>query len=179
MTKNPLIQAHNSAVRMNDTIGKLFSETGSASHLRGYIATAYRMAHRALRSAITENYSRSAARDIFAGLKQSVRSASIPYFLDAQTLGVEESIKQLKLYGFEGGQAMHFQHDYETVNATADVIIAKIEEQEKLVDLCLLIGATDEQILGDDVRQGAPRMSDVAVTAATWAAVLLWDAFSR
>lgn len=178
MAKNPLVAAHNSAVRMNATIGDFMARTGSSTHPRGFVTTAYRNARRALQSALQENDSRPAARDVFAGLKATVRSAALAQLLEAQQAGMNESVKQLALYGVDGGVPYQTQHSYDVANGAADAIIAKIDEQEKLCDLMLLTGATHEKIIGDENRVGVLRASDVAVTVGTWAAVCLWDAFS-
>jgi hypothetical protein len=178
MAMNPLQRAHKSALRMNEDIGSLFAQTGTAEHPRGFVPTAYRNAKRAMRSALAEADPLTAARDVFEGLRSGIRSEALGLFLDAQQLGTEESARQLRFYDIQSTAGASMA-DRATARTMLDAVLARIDAQDMTTRALILTGAEPEQIVGDDERAGIMRPSDIAPMVGSLAATLVWLAFSE
>lgn len=177
MAVNPLARSQKSALKMNDEIGNLFTAVGTQAHPRGFVSTAYRNAKRAMTSALQEGDPTAAARDVFQGLRSTIRSASLSLFNDAQLLGMEESARQLKYYDIASDTRLA-RADRLMSGVALDAILARIDAQDATVRALILTGADPVQIIGDDERAGILRPSDLAPAISSMAATLVWNAFS-
>jgi len=175
--KSALERAQTSAVRMNDDIGNLFAQVGSSVHPRGFAATAYRNARRAMRSAMVEQNPVTAVRDVFLGLKSTIRSETLGLFSDAQHLGITEAERQLRFYGVEGSEPHLSQQERESANAALAAIMSKLDAQEAQVIAMMLLETDIEQIVGSEERTGVLRESDIITALVGWVATLLWNSF--
>lgn len=175
---NPLEQAQRSALKMNVRVGLLFSSIGTSASPRGFAMTAYRNAKRAMKSALAENAPMTAARDVFQGLRSSIRSESLSLFLDSQALGADESARQLRFYNIPSNPGPS-TGERATAQTVLDAVLARIDAQYAAVHAMILTGADASEILGDDERAGMVRSSDIAPLIASIAATLVWSSFSN
>ncbi len=173
---NPLAQAQKSALKMNVRVGALFSLIGTSSTPRGFAMTAYRNVKRAMKSALAESDPMTATRDVFLGLRSSIRSESLSLFLDAQALGADESARQLRYYDIQSNPGPS-TGERVTAQAVLDAVLTRIDAQYAAVHAMILTGADASEILGDDDRAGMVRSSDVAPLIASLAATLVWSSF--
>jgi len=173
---NPLEQTIASAIKANDTIGRLFSQVGTSSHPRGFVTTAYRNALRAMKAALREPNALVASSDVLAGLKRSLELETRGLFTDARAEGTDEAARQLSFYGIQTapaspGAALEAEYVIEAV-------LARFTAQETVIRALILTNASEEQIIGSDERVGAMRSSDIAPLVAVWAATLFWSSFA-
>lgn len=175
---NPLAQSQRSALRMNDDIGDLFAAVGTSEHPRGYVLSAYRQARRAMKTALGEVDRMNAVRDVFAGLRSTVRAETVSLFMDSQWLGSEEAARQLRFYKIDTRPG-NLLTEREASAAMLDAVLSRIDAQELAARALLFAGAEDEQITGDENQAGVLRPSDLLTTLTASAAALVWSAFSR
>lgn len=178
MATNPLEKSIRSAVRANDVIGDLFAAIGTADHPRGFVPSSYRQARRALKTALGEENQILALSDVFSSLRRTLEMESRSLLADAHATGLEEAARQLRFYGVETNP------DPASVaslaqTAALDAVLAKLAAQEAAARAQVLTGAEPAQIIGDDERTGTLRPSDISAALATWAAVMVWAAFSE
>lgn len=179
MATNPLQKAIDSAVRSNDTVGGLFARMGTSAHPRGFLPLAYKNATRAMKTVLTEVDPITGARDVIRQLKDTVERETRSLFLEAQSLGLEESARQLRFYGIEarrqtGVMPMELTNQS---NAAVSAVSAALSAQEAQILAMILADMEDGQIVGDDNRDGVLSESEMATAIAFWAAFLFGDAF--
>lgn len=175
---NPLPLAHTSALRMNNDIGALFAKVGTRDHPRGFVLTSYRNAKRAMKTALTENDALTAVRDVYQGLRSSIRSQAVSLFLDAQELGADESARQLRFYEIDSNTGPSTA-DRATAQQVLEAVLARIDAQYATTRALMLTGAGEEQILGDNERAGVLRPSEISAMVGSLAVSLVWSSFGN
>jgi len=94
MATNPLLLSIREAVRLNKELDRLFGMVGNASHPRGAIVSAYRVALRALRADTSPN----AVRDVMRNLRNQVEREARQLLLDATAIGHKSAVTQANYY---------------------------------------------------------------------------------
>ena len=175
---NPLQQAQRSGVRMNGRIDDLFADIGNKDHPRGFVATAYRNARRAMTSALAEVDQLSAAREVMGQLKSQVNSGFLSLLGDAQVAGADESARQLRFYDVQSGNTSMVSMSLSAeLQSAANAVNAKVEAQERAVIALLSVGMNDAQIVGDEERVGVLSAGEIVAAATFWTTAVLWDSF--
>ncbi|HCR71213.1 MAG TPA: hypothetical protein DIW23_07210 [Anaerolineae bacterium] len=176
---NPLEKAIRSSVKMNETIGTLFRETGTIQEGKGFVVTVYKNANRALPQALKETNVRFAVRDIVSELKQTLNSNLRSVLNDSIDSGIEESARQLRFYNIQTNTKNIPKDLSKQVDTALEVIMAQVDSQASAIQAALITDAVDNTIItGDEDRQGILRPSDILSVATFWIAALIWDSFS-
>jgi hypothetical protein len=178
MPANPLLQSIQSAIRMNETLGSLFSEAGSIQEGTGYVVRAYRNANRALPQALQEVSPTRAVRDIMHELRVNLGTELRGTFDTSFQTGLEESGRQLRYYGIETDPKRPAINLSEQVNSAVNAVIAQVDAQEQTLNAMLMSNIDTILITGDEDRQGVLKPAEILTGATYWIAALVWDAFS-
>lgn len=162
--RRPSIQA---ALRTNRELGKLFARLGTAKHPRGKVLVAYRNARRALRDVLGRPgpMMMLEAREVMAGLKDSVRTVADITLDTAVDLGWKQAEAEARVWELEPLMP------YVDTMAMIDAWIGVIEQQERAILATLATGADPALILGGDTTVGLLRPDTVTREGAHWLAV--------
>lgn len=175
---NPHELAVKSAIRMNDEIGALFGRVGTNEHPRGFVTTAYRNARRGLDVALKEMDRLAAVNEITASLRRDIQTQTLDMFSTALEMGAEESARQLRMYGIRSPDPSLAAVGLSDQSQSAlDAILARVDAQTAAIRASILIGAEDEQIVGDENRAGILTPGGLTAAVGVWASALLWGSF--
>jgi len=161
--RRPSIRA---ALRTNRELGKLFARLGTAEHPRGKVLVAYRNARRALRDVLRRPGPMMTleAREVIAGLKDSVRTVADTTLNRARALGWKQAEIEARVWGLE--PLMPYVDTVAMTGAWTGVI----EQQERGILATLATGADPALILGSDTTVGLLRPDTVTREGARWLA---------
>ena len=173
---NPLEQAHQSALRQNDSIGRLFAQVGTTEHPNGFAVGSYRQASRAIQAAMTEQHPALAVLDVMNELKRSVVSGTKSVLADAVGLGADEAGRQLRFYGIASNPKVKLS---EATQASMDAITARIESQAANISALIITGADVGQIVGTSERVGVLQASGLTSLISQFTAGLVWQSFAE
>lgn len=169
-------KAIRSGLRMNERMGGLFADIGNSANPEGRIAVLYRDARFSIIGALASGASASVIQGILNRLKSDVQREIAAIFNSSINLGVEEARWQLELYEANvlGGINLTTEKD-----SALKAILARFDSQYAAILALLTVDASDEQIVGDENRNGVFNGLEIMEAIAYWAAFLVWQAFDN
>ncbi len=169
-------KAIRSGLRMNQRMGDLFADIGNSANPEGRIAALYSDARFAIIGALAGGAAISVIQGILDRLKRDVQREIAAIFNSSINLGVEEARWQLELYDANvlGGINLTTEKD-----SAMRAIMARFDAQHAAMLALLTVDASDEQIIGDETRNGVFNWLEIVEAVAYWAAFLVWQAFDN
>lgn len=167
-------KAIKSGVRMNGRIGDLFAKAGTSAHPRGEITTIYRRTRVELESALQADNPVLSTRDVLQRTRRDLLIAIGLLYASAVTLGEEEALRQLELYGVSSFGSINLTSE---AQSATDAVMARFDAQAAAILALVATGAQNEQIIGDGNSNGIFSYSEITVGIAYWIAYLVWYAF--
>ena len=169
-------KAIRSGLRMNQRMGDLFADIGNSANPEGRIAALYSDARFAIIGALAGGVALSVIQGILERLKRDVQREITAIFNSSISLGVEEARWQLELYNANvfGGINLTTEKD-----SAMRAIMARFDAQHAAMLALLTVDASDEQIVGDENRNGAFNWLEIVEAIAYWAAFLVWQAYDN
>ena len=176
MPTSPTQKAIRSGLRMNERMGDLFADIGNSANPEGRIAALYSDARFAIIGALAGGAAISVIQGILDRLKRDVQREISAIFNSSINLGVEEARWQLELYDANilGGINLTTEKD-----SAMRAIMARFDTQHAAMLALLTVDASDEQIIGDETRNGVFNWLEIVEAVAYWAAFLVWQAFDN
>jgi hypothetical protein len=178
MADNPLLNAINTAVRANETLGDFFGYLYTKDDPNTIIAAAYRNAMRAMTSALQDADRLPAVHDTLEVFKNTLADSIKAVLRSAQEAGIKNAADQLKGYGVKAanpGQLVLGLVD--ELNVAMKAITAEIASQQATIEAIALAELDTALITGTQDRTGILRPSPVAEAAAFWITNLFHDSF--
>jgi hypothetical protein len=174
MTPSQTQKAIRSGLRMNERMGVLFADIGNSANPEGRIAALYSDARFAIIGALAGGAAISVIQGILDRLKRDIQREIAAIFNSSISLGAEEARWQLELYeaSISGGINLTTEKD-----SALKAILARFDAQYAAILALLMVDASDEQIVGDDNRNGVFNGFEIMEAVAYWAAFLVWNAF--
>lgn len=169
-------KAIRSGLRMNQRMGELFADIGNSANPEGRIAALYSDARFAIIGALAGGAAISVIQGILDRLKRDVQREIAAIFNSSINLGVEEARWQLELYDANilGGINLTTEKD-----SAMRAIMARFDAQHAAMLALLTVDASDEQIIGDETRNGVFNWLEIVEAIAYWAAFLVWQAYDN
>lgn len=176
MTTSQTKRVIRSGLRMNERMGDLFADIGNSANPDGRIAKLYSDARFAIIGALAGGAAISVIQGILERLKRDVQREITAIFNSSISLGVEEARWQLELYNANlfGGINLTTEKD-----SAMRAIMARFDAQHAAMLALLTVDASDEQIVGDENRNGVFNWLEIVEAIAYWAAFLVWQAFDN
>ena len=155
----PHERAVKDALRTGDQIRVLFNRLGNRQHPRGRILSAYRQAHRALRSGTLTT---PLAIVVLAELRAAIEATARETLGDASLIGSGLAVRNLKAYGLPDTELAY--NTLEELNAW----LAVFDSQAQAVQGIVASDGDLDLIIGDGSRVGILSPTPVTRSGARW-----------
>lgn len=175
---NPLEKTIKQAEGTTNYLGLLFDKAGNSDHPRGFVPSAYRNARRAMKSALTERDTLSAALEVVRQLRSTVQTDVNEILAKSVSYGLDCAKKQLDAYNIDYDQENKPDLSSQLLSGST-AVLSVINNQSQVIQSVLSIGMDTDLILGDENRIGILRPSEVISAVAFWSVGLLWSAFEK